>query len=159
MLENLGIHFIDMAVSLCGSIQTSSVSLVNVINKGRAPDTANISLVHSDGALSSIFVSYATSFRNSIYLTLDRGDIHYDGVKIDVYSPRDSLDSKGLSVRPPLALKKELDSDAAYKQSLRECVREFMQIVSTGGEFRPELSERSREVTSAMLTGGKLGGF
>lgn len=156
VLENLGVHYIDMSVSLCGSIQTSFVSLTSSMNDNRAPDTASISLVHSDSIFSNIFVSYATSFLNRIYLTLENGDIHYDGFKIDVYSPRESFNSRGLSIRPPLSFKKELDSETAYQESLCECVRQFIQVVSTGGQFESELSERSREVTSAMLVGREI---
>ena len=156
VLENLGVHFIDMSISFAGSIQTSSLRLTNIINNSRAPDTATLSLLHSNGTTSNIFVSYATSYRNNIYLTLERGDIDYDGNKIDVYSPRETFNFQGLSIRPPVVLTKELDSEIAYKESLRECVKYFIQVVASGGEFESELSDRSREVASAMLVSRKI---
>ena len=101
-------------------------------------------------------MSYATSYRNNIYLTLERGDIDYDGNKIDVYSPRETFNFQGLSIRPPVVLTKELDSEIAYKESLRECVKYFIQVVASGGEFESELSDRSKEVASAMLVSRKI---
>tara|TARA_B100000678_G_C17832758_1_gene351797 strand:+ start:101 stop:538 length:438 start_codon:yes stop_codon:yes gene_type:complete len=145
-----------MSISFAGSIQTSSLRLTNIINNNRAPDTATLSLLHANGTTSNIFVSYATSYRNNIYLTLERGDIDYDGNKIDVYSPRETFNFQGLSIRPPVVLTKELDSEIAYKESLRECVKYFIQVVASGGEFESELSDRSKEVASAMLVSRKI---
>lgn len=155
VVENLGVHFIDLSVSLLGDVQTVSSSLQTLMKGQDAVDTATIMLTHRTGNTSTIFVSYATAYFSDMYFCFEKGDVHHDGVKIDVYSPRETFNSVGLSERPPLAFSKQLSATRLYEDSLRECVSNFINVVQAGGTFPPELVERSKEVVSAMLLTSK----
>jgi predicted dehydrogenase len=151
VVENVGIHYIDMSVTLSGNIKTLCKSTRNLIGSGSAVDTASIFCEHENGATSNIFVSYATSFREGMYLTFTNGDIEFEGDEVKVYHPRESLNDLGLAVRPPVALVKKLFGGSLHKDSMQNCIREFMNVVLNEGGFSPDLARRSKLVVSAML--------
>jgi predicted dehydrogenase len=66
VIENLGIHHIDMAISFSGEIVNIYKSKSNIAKKSETPDSAFIFCEHANSSVSNIFVSYATSFREEI---------------------------------------------------------------------------------------------
>jgi predicted dehydrogenase len=151
VLENLGVHYVDLSMMFSGNIKDIRKRKINLLGSGSAVDTATIFCEHENGSTSHIFVSYATSFREEMYLTFEKGDISYDGDVSQVYYPRDSFDSRGLSIRPPVVLAKTLNSEALYDESMRNCIKEFVEVVLNKGGFNPDLALRSRSAVLAIL--------
>jgi hypothetical protein len=121
------------------------------MGSGSALDTAAIFCEHKNDSTSHIFVSYAASFREGMYLTFEKGDIGCDGDVLKVYYPRESFDKQGLSFRPPAVLTKKISSGALHGDSMQNCIQEFMKVVLNKERFNPDLGERSKAVVKAML--------
>jgi len=151
VLENLGVHYIDLSVTLSGDIKNICKSTTNLMGSGSAVDTAAIFCEHENNSTSHIFVSYAASFREGMYLTFEKGDIGCDGDVLKVYYPRESFDKRGLSFRPPAVLTKKIGGGALHGDSMQNCIQEFVKVVLNKGKFHPDLGERSKAVVKAMF--------
>lgn len=151
VVENLGIHYIDLSVTLLGRIKQVSLNSVNINKSGSAADTATFHLVHEGGATSQIFVSYSTLARESMYFSFERGDVSYNGSEFNTYYPRETFGKNGLSICPPIVLTKSIDSELLYYQSLHNCINYFIKIALSNNCFNPDLIDKARISTLAMF--------
>ena len=151
VIENLGIHYIDLSVALLGRIKQVSLNSVNINKSGSAADTATFCLVHEGGSTSQIFVSYATLARESMYFSFERGDISYNGSEFNTYYPRETFGKNGLSICPPIVLSKSIDSELLYYQSLHNCISYFIKRALSNDCFNPSLIDKARISTLAMF--------
>ena len=151
VIENLGIHYLDLSVSLLGRVKEVFLNSTNINKTGTANDTASVSLLHENGSTSQTFISYATLARENIYFSFEKGDISYDGVKFNTYYPRETFNQRGLSITPPVVYSKSIDSEFLYSESLKNCVDYFINIVLTNNYFDQALCDNSRISTLTML--------
>lgn len=151
VVENLAIHYLDLSITLLGKVQEVFLNSNNLNKTGTANDTASISLLHKNGLTSHTFVSYATIARENMYFSFERGDINYDGVKLEAFYPRETFNQDGLSICPPVVLSKAIDSELLYSNSLKNCIDYFIKIVTNNDFFDHELFNNSRIATLAML--------
>ena len=151
VIENLGIHYLDLSVTLLGAVKEVFLNSTNINKTGTADDTASVSLLHENGSTSQIFISYATLARENIYISFERGDINYNGVELNAYYPRETFNQKGLSITPPVVLSKSIDTELFHSKSLKNCVDYFINIVQTNDAFDLALCNNSRISTLAML--------
>ncbi len=152
IVENLGIHYIDLSVELLGNIVNTFKSSRNVNQTGSADDTATIfCLFENNNSTSQIFVSYSTIYRESMHFTFENGSIDYDGNEFKAYYPRETFNKKGFSVHPPLIYSKEINSELLYYQSLLKCIKEFTDVVLTNGSFNQSLISKTKASVLAMF--------
>ena len=151
VIENLGIHYIDLSVALLGRIKQVSLNSVNINKSGSAADTATFCLVHEGGSTSQIFVSYATLARESMYFSFERGDISYNGSEFNTYYPRETFGKNGLSICPPIVLSKSIDSELLYSQSLHNSISYVIKRALSNDCFNPSLIDKARISTLAMF--------
>jgi len=151
VIENLGIHYIDLSVTFLGTVKQVFLNSTNINKTGTADDTASISLFHENGFTSQIFVSYATLARENMYFVFERGDINYNGNELNAYYPRETFNNEGLSIRPPIVLSKSISSELLSSRSLRNCINYFINIASRNDSFNHDFFNKSRISTLAML--------
>ena len=151
VVENLGIHYLDLSVTFLGAVKEVFLNSTNINKTGTAEDTASISLLHENGSTSQTFVSYATLARENMYFSFERGDINYDGIEFNAYYPRETFNQEGLSICPPVVLSKAIDSELLYSSSLKSCIDYFINIVSRNDCFDHDLFNNARISTLAML--------
>lgn len=151
VIENLGIHYLDLAVSLMGKVNKVFLNSTNLNNAGTADDTASISLLHENGAASNIFVSYATLAKESLYFTFKSGDISYNGEEFKSYYPRETFNPEGLSICPPVVFSKRIEGELLYLNSLQNCVAYFIEVVLNSDNFNHDLFNQTRISTLAMF--------
>ena len=151
VIENLGIHYLDLSVTLLGAVKEVFLNSTNINKTGTADDTASISLFHENGFTSQIFVSYATLARENMYFVFERGDINYNGNELNAYYPRETFNNEGLSIRPPIVLSKSISSELLSSRSLRNCINYFINIASRNDSFNHDFFNKSRISTLAML--------
>jgi predicted dehydrogenase len=151
VIENLGIHYIDLSVTFLGTVKQVFLNSTNINKTGTADDTASISLFHENGSTSQIFVSYATLARENMYFVFERGDINYNGNELNAYYPRETFNNEGLSIRPPIVLSKSISSELLSSRSLRNCINYFINIASRNDSFNHDFFNKSRISTLAML--------
>jgi predicted dehydrogenase len=151
IIENLGIHYLDLSVTFLGAVKDVFLNSTNINKTGTANDTASLSLLHENGSTSQIFVSYATLARENLYFSFERGDINYNGAELNAYYPRETFDHKGRSIAPPIVLSKSIDSELFHSKSLKDCLDYFINIVQTNDAFDQALFNNARISTLAML--------
>ena len=151
VIENLGIHYLDLSVTLLGAVKEVFLNSANINKTGTAHDTASVSLVHENGSTSQTFVSYATLAREDMYFSFERGDISYDGIELNAHYPRETFNQEGMSITPPVVESKSFDSDLFHSRSLKNCVDYFINIALTSGSFNQHFFNNSRISTLAML--------
>jgi predicted dehydrogenase len=151
VIENLGIHYLDLSVTLLGAVKKVFLNSTNINQTGTADDTASVSLLHENGSTSQIFISYATLAREDLYFSFERGDINYNGTELNAYYPREIFNQKGLFITPPIVLSKSIDSELFNSESLKNCVDYFINIVQTNDSFEQALFNNARISTLAML--------
>ena len=151
VIENLGIHYLDLSVTLLGAVKEVFLNSTNINKTGTADDTASVSLLHENGSTSQIFISYATLAREDLYFSFERGDVNYNGAELNAYYPRETFNQKGLSITPPVVLSKSINSELFHSKSLKNCVDYFINIVQTNDAFEQALCNNARISTLAML--------
>jgi len=151
VIENLGIHYLDLSVTLLGAVKGVFLNLTNINKTGTAGDTASVSLLHSNGSSSQTFISYATLAREDMYFSFERGDINYNGVEFNAYYPRETFNQEGLSITPPVVLSKSINTESFHSDSLKNCVNFFINIVLRNESFDHNLFINSKISTMAML--------
>ena len=151
VIENLGIHYLDLSVTMLGVVKKVFLNSTNINKTGTNDDTASVSLLHENGSTSQIFISYATLARENLYFSFERGDVNYNGAELNAYYPRETFNQKGLSIAPPVVLSKSIDSELFHSESLKNCVDYFINIVQTNGRFDQALFDNTRISTLAML--------
>ena len=151
VIENLGIHYIDLSVTFLGAIKQVLLNSTNINRSGTADDTASISLLHKNSSTSQIFVSYATLARENMYFAFERGDINFNGSELNAYYPRETFNNEGLSICPPVVLSKSISGELLASRSLLNCINYFINIVSRNDSFNHDLLYNSRISTFAML--------
>ena len=151
VIENLGIHYLDLSVTFLGAVKEVFLNSTNINKTGTADDTASVSILHQSGSTSQIFISYATLNREDLYFSFERGDVNYNGAELNAYYPRETFNQKGLSISPPVVLSKSIDSELFHSKSLKNCVNYFINIVQNNDAFDKALCTNSRISTLAML--------
>ena len=151
VIENLGIHYIDLAINLFGKFRNVFIIKNNICDTGSAIDTATIFCEHENNASTQIFVSYATLVKDEIYFTFENGDINYDGITLNLLYPKNTFDESGLAVCPSIASSSEIGGYDLYDKSLNDCVEAFMAVVINEEKFESILFENSKMSTLAML--------
>ena len=134
-----------------GAVKEVFLNSTNINKTGTAEDTASVSLLHENGYTSQTFVSYATPARENMYFSFERGDINYNGIKFNAYYPRETFNQEGLSIRPPVVLSKNIDSESLHSKSLKNCIDYFIKIALSNDCFDHDLLKNARISTLAML--------
>lgn len=151
VIENLGIHYLDLSVTLLGAVKEVFLNSTNINKTGTADDTASVSLLHENGSTSQTFVSYASLARENMYFSFERGDINYDGIEFNAYYPRETFNQEGLSICPPVVFSKRIDSELFHSRSLKNCIDYFISIVLSNDFLDHDLFNNARISTLAML--------
>ncbi len=153
VIENLGIHYIDLARSILGKISELKISQSNFakIKNNKVPDTASIISTHKNGANSLIFVSYASPFIESMSLIGTNGLLEYSNNYLKIKSPRDTFSDDGLFISPKTIFQKKYDDDEFYLRSLKKELLFFLNLVQKQTPIPLDLFLRSKEVCQFTL--------
>ncbi|MFA6410508.1 MAG: Gfo/Idh/MocA family oxidoreductase [Candidatus Buchananbacteria bacterium] len=137
VLELVGVHYLNFAISLFGPIKNYQANLQwNASqNNNLPPDTVFLSLVMEKSATVNLFHSYAGPQLNKILLIGTNGYFEYDGKTANLYSPRESYDSQGRFISPPVLEKYDLDWSLAWQESLDNSLADFFKVVESQSEF------------------------
>jgi len=151
IIENLGIHYIDLSVTLLGRIKNIFISKRNIGQTGAVVDTATICCEHDNDATTQIFVSYISLVKDEMYFTFENGDVSYDGSVFTCFYPTACFGDSGLAIRPPAVCSLEVGEGVLYDNSMRNCLKEFMSVVMKKGSFDPCLFHNAKISVLAMF--------
>ncbi|MDV2502431.1 MAG: Gfo/Idh/MocA family oxidoreductase [bacterium] len=137
VMELVGTHYINLAISLFGPVSESQTDCCWVARpeKKVAPDTVFTRLKMRLGVIVNLFHSYAAPFYNRMMLNCTNGYWEYNGHEAKLHYPRDSFDSKGRFTAPPLVERKVLDFATIWRESLSFSLDDFLDTVRERGSF------------------------
>ena len=132
----VGVHYINLAINLFGSVKKSNITNINIANTGNSSDTSFIKLTMSNKTQAHIWLSYAAPFKYNISLYGDNGRYEYDGAKEALYSPRDYFDSKGRYTDPPLVYENKIDQSNNWVLGLENSIERFISTINNNSYFK-----------------------
>lgn len=143
VLEMVGVHFIHLAMSLFGGIETIATDCYwHASCREGVPDTVFVRLGMEGGVYVHLTHSYAAPYCNRMMLAGTNGYWEYDGREARLYSPRDTFDAGGRFTFPPLADTAPLVFAEVWSESLDRSLEQFLSTVRSGGGFSPEDFDR-----------------
>ncbi len=135
--EMVATHYYNLFLNLFNYKDQKKVIICksNFSNVKEAIDTVHITNNQKSDFQFSIFCSYSSAFSVSIKIYGTNGIITYDGNELLLRSPRDTLDSEGRFVKPPVIKCIRINHASEWKRSLSSSVDYFMKIVLTRRSF------------------------
>ena len=136
VMELVGVHYINLAISLFGKIDHSIIDCFwKADYKAGPPDTVFLRLKTNLDVCVNLFHSYAGPyFTHMIFIGTD-GYWEYDGNEARLYYPRDTFDNSGRFTTPPLVKQEKLMFPIVWKESLSNSVNAFLDVVRSSGMF------------------------
>jgi len=136
VMELVGVHYINLAISLFGKIDHSKIDcLWKTDYKAGPPDTVFLRLKMSSDICVNLFHSYAGPyFTHMVFMGTD-GYWEYDGNEARLHYPRDIFDNSGRFTTPPLVKQEKLEYPHVFKESLLNSVNAFLDVVRSSGKF------------------------
>lgn len=149
--ETLAIHYVDLLVSLLGEPCRWSKRSWNIAATGDADDTCHLALEFADGAVGTVFASYAMPAATEFRVIGTNGILEFTGDRLTLRGPRDSLDATGCFVPPPLIREQIMDWQTVYRDSLEKSVVYFLSQVQAGMPFPDRLFQQAMIVSRMVL--------
>ncbi len=149
IIQNVGIHFVDLFIYLFGEISSIETNGVNCSGKGLAFDTATIRVKFQMGFDLTIFVSYATPFSERMILYGDNGILDFDNDVLRIRSPRNTFDDFGSFQSPP---ERSICIKNLYTRSLEASVKYFISVCNDKGNIDESHLSTSIQTCKALLT-------
>jgi predicted dehydrogenase len=126
ILETLAIHYIDLLKWNFGEIDRYSYFPTLNSKIGSSYDTSHASLIFKNGVNSSIFTSYSSPSINEITIVGTNGICIIRDDTMKVFSPRDTFDSNGLFMKPPLKFETNFYLNENIQESLSNSLDNFL---------------------------------
>jgi predicted dehydrogenase len=126
ILETLAIHYIDLLKWNFGEIERYSYFPTLNSKVGSSYDTSHTSLMFKNGINSSIFTSYSSPSINEITIVGTNGFCMIRDNTMKVFSPRDTFDSNGLFMEPPLKFETDYYLNEKFQESIANSMDYFL---------------------------------
>ena len=149
ILDAYTIHYVDLINLHLGKIDKSFYLPSLVSKKGTSYDTSYVVLRYENGATLSIFNSYATPSMNDIIIIGTNGSIVFGDDTMQIFSPRDSFDEKGLFIKPKCVVKTEFNFNSMDQDSLQNSLDYFLSHVENSEMF--DISDFNKSIVSNSI--------
>ena len=148
ILETLTIHFLDLMNFHFGKINNSFYSPSQFSDNGSSFDTCHLLLEYENGLTGSILNSYATSYIEETLLIGTNGYISIINDQLSEFYPRDTFNSKGFFITPPIKREINFNLKSNYENSLKNSIDYFLTHIKNNKSF--ELSEFHSSLSTNM---------
>ena len=128
ILDSLAIHYLDLILFQIGNIKNSYYYPRLVSKCGYTFDTCNLTL-EAENTSVMIYCSYANPKIDEIVIIGTDGYITIRDNKKEVFVPRDTFDSKGFFVKPPMIANEDFNFENEYLNSLKKSLEYFINCV------------------------------
>jgi predicted dehydrogenase len=129
LLDTLSIHYLDLLNLLFGSQTTNHYFPSLVSGNGTSYDTCYLIFRYNNEITASVLNSYATPYTNQISILGSNGFVSISENNLKIFSPRDTFDSNGFFISPPLTEEKKFDFTSEYINSLTASMIFFLNHV------------------------------
>jgi len=129
ILDTVAIHYVDLLSFYFGKPQKISYFPSLMSKNGTSYDTCNLTIQYDTGSFANILNSYASSLINEISIIGTNGILTIRDNLFELRSPRDTFDSNGFFINPPILTKTNFDIESDYQNSLKNALDYFILIV------------------------------
>ena len=134
VMELVGVHFINLTLSLFGKIDYSGMDFLWKAGcKVGPPDTVFLRLKMHSGLCVSLFHSYAGPYFVRMMLMGTDGYWEYDGSNTHLHYPRNTFDNNNRFTTPPLVKRETFEFSHIRKESLFKSVDAFLDEIRFSG--------------------------
>lgn len=127
--ETVSIHYLDLLNLHFGNIKKLIYFPRLVSENGTSYDTDYFTLQYEDGITASILNSYASPSIDEITIVGTNGYFTIKNNELVIYSPRDTFNSEGFFVSPPIVHKYCFSMENDYQDSLEKSLDYFISHV------------------------------
>jgi len=124
--ETVSIHYLDLLNLHFGDIEKMVYFPRLVSEKGTSYDTDYLTLQYKNGITASILNSYASPSIDDITIIGTNGYFTIKNNELSIYSPRDTFNSKGFFLSPPIVYKHSFSMETDYQDSLQKSLNYFI---------------------------------
>lgn len=149
IIENVSIHWIDLVNYYFGKNNESSYFPRLISKNGTSYDTGLVNIEFENGLVASIFNSYATPSMNDIIIIGTNGSIVFSDDIMQIFSPRDSFDEKGLFIKPKCVVKTEFNFNSMIQDSLQKSLDYFLSHIENSEMF--DISDFNKSIVSNSI--------
>ena len=149
IIENVSIHWIDLVNYYFGKNNESSYFPRLISKNGTSYDTGLVNIEFENGLVASIFNSYATPSMNDIIIIGTNGSIVFSDDTMQIFSPRDSFDEKGLFIKPKCVVKTEFNFNSMIQDSLQKSLDYFLSHIENSEMF--DISDFNKSIVSNSI--------
>ena len=149
IIENVSIHWIDLVNYYFGKNNESSYFPRLISKNGTSYDTGLVNIEFENGLVASIFNSYATPSMNDIIIIGTNGSIVFSDDTMQISSPRDSFDEKGLFIKPKCVVKTEFNFNSMIQDSLQKSLDYFLSHIENSEMF--DISDFNKSIVSNSI--------
>lgn len=151
ILETVMIHYLDLLNYHLGKSE-ETIYIPHLISQhGDSFDTGYLLLKYPNQITASIFNSYAAPCIDEISIIGTNGFFTIRENRLKIYSPRDTFDSKGFFVQPPIIFEKNFDLGSDYQNSLKKSLDYFLLHVKEKRFFELNLFNSSLATNFLIL--------
>jgi predicted dehydrogenase len=150
-LETTGIHYVQFSLKMFGRCLSSYIDTDCLSGVPSAVDTGILNMKMEGGVWVRIRHSYAAPYGVRVEVWGTDGFFVYDGEVASIHYPRDTFDSDGLFVKPPLQNSWEIDFKRAWLESLQRAQSDFVKVVGEGVRLDPAEFDRDVAVMNVFL--------
>jgi len=129
LLETVSIHYLDLLTYHLGKIKKSFYIPNLISGNGESYDSAHLVLEFKTGVTASIFNSYAAPYLDEISIIGTNGLTIIRENNFKIYSPRNTFNSEGFFITPPVIKETRFLMDEDYKNSLTKSLEYFFSHV------------------------------
>lgn len=156
VIETVGVHFIDIAVLAYDAVG-HNIEIVESVNRniaknGSAIDTSSIMIKSRTGPSINIFVSYSAPYNFEIHAIGTNGMFHAHNNTMTLRIGRDTFDSNGSFMRPPVAFHDEYIHENEYDVALDKTLAQFVFNVKEQRKFSKKLYDASLKTNEILLS-------
>lgn len=151
ILDTLSVHYIDLIIFLLGKPKTYQYIPKLISKNGTSYDTNFIVLKYDNDITVSILNSYAAPFIQNISIIGTNGYSSISDNEFTVYSPRNTLNSEGFFITPPIYSKSDFNAKDDYSYSLEKSVDYFVSCIKDEKLVQNSYFENSLESVLLIL--------
>ena len=124
--ETVSIHYLDLLNLHFGNAKKLFYFPRLISENGTSYDTDYFTIQFEDGVTASILNSYASPSMDEITIIGTNGYFTIKNNELSIYSPRDTFNSKGFFISPPIVYKHSFSMENDYQDSLQKSLDYFI---------------------------------
>lgn len=124
--ETVSIHYLDLLNLHFGNAMKLFYFPRLISENGTSYDTDYFTIQFEDGVTASILNSYASPSMDEITIIGTNGYFTIKNNELSIYSPRDTFNSKGFFISPPIVYKHSFSMENDYQDSLQKSLDYFI---------------------------------